>query len=507
MSEVKLRFAPSPTGYLHIGGLRTALFNYLYARHVGGKFILRIEDTDRTRYVEGALENLIQILNWAGLEYDEGPKLIDGKIEEIGGHGPYIQSARVEQGLYARYARQLVEEGKAYYCFCTKERLDQVREEQRDRGETPRYDGHCRNLALAEADRRIAEGEEYVIRLKLPANTDISFEDAIKGKITINTDEMDDQVLIKSDGFPTYHFAVVLDDHFMGITHIVRGEEWISSTPKHVLLYDSFGWERPQYVHLPTVLGQDGKKLSKRNGDVSVELFVNRGYLKDALINYIALLGWAPKDNEEIFPMEKLIEEFDFDRVSKTGGIFDVKKLDWVNGQYIRRMTAEQLAERLRPVLEKAGCIGSAYPQQKVLWATQAYQNHLDRLDQAPEMMRHLFCTVGELSYSTEAQECLADPTAHELIRRFLQKLDEHGKLDPEFAAGVVKQIQNESGIKGKALWFPLRAGLTGQTSGPDFTNTLLVLGEEEIRCRYQFVQQTFVRSDAMSSPAQEEKK
>ncbi|MDD7543170.1 MAG: glutamate--tRNA ligase, partial [Peptoniphilaceae bacterium] len=328
MTTPVVRFAPSPTGYLHIGGLRTALFNYLYARHYEGKFILRIEDTDRTRFVEGALENLIQMLQWAGLDYDEGPVLTQDGLKQTGGNGPYIQSERVDAGLYRRYAEQLIEEGKAYYCFCSEERLNALREAQKQRNETPRYDGHCRQFTLEEARARVAKGEPYVIRMKLPADQDITFHDQIKGDITINTDEMDDQVLIKSDGFPTYHFAVVIDDHFMGVTHVVRGEEWITSTPKHIFLYHCFGWQAPTYVHLPTVLGEDHKKLSKRNGDASVEQYVAKGYLRDALINYIALLGWSPKSNQELLSREDLIREFDFDRVSNTGGIFDIKKLN-----------------------------------------------------------------------------------------------------------------------------------------------------------------------------------
>lgn len=486
MEKVKVRFAPSPTGYLHIGGLRTALYNYLFARHVGGSFILRIEDTDRTRYVEGAIENLLGILDWAGLEIDEGPRLEDGKLVSRGPNGPYIQSERVEQGFYAKYARQLVEEGKAYYCFCSKERIDKVREEQKERGETPRYDGHCRDIPLEEADRRIAAGEEHTVRLKLPAHTDIVFDDLIKGEIRINTDEMDDQVLIKSDGFPTYHFAVVLDDHAMGITHIVRGEEWISSTPKHVFLYDCFGWEKPVFVHLPTVLGTDHKKLSKRNGDVSVELFVEKGYLKDALINYIALVGWSPKDNEEILSMDDMIREFDFDRVSKTGGIFDVKKLDWVNGQYIRAMDARECAGYFKKALVEAGLIDEGYDEEKIFLTSETYRSRLDRFDQVPELTKHLFCKADELVYEDGLEEVLGTAQAHELIDRFLKKLEENGGLTREFADGVVKQIQTEAGVKGKALWFPLRSALTGSTSGPDFGNTLMILGEEEIKSRYE---------------------
>ena len=319
---VRLRFAPSPTGYLHIGGLRTALYNYLYAKQKGGKFLLRIEDTDRTRYVEGAIENLIHELKWAGVEADEGVCLDEnGKITEVGECGPYIQSERVEKGIYNKYAEELIEKGYAYYCFCSKERLDDVKNQQKADGKIPRYDGLCRGVSIEDAKKRIANGESYVIRLKLPENRDIVFEDVIKGRITINTNDMDDQVLIKADGFPTYHFAVVVDDHLMGITHIVRGDEWISSTPKHIYLYEALGFEKPIFVHLPTVLNKSGKKLSKRNDDASVEDFRLKGYLPEALINYLALVGWSPESNEEILSLDEMIKQFSFDRVSKSGGV------------------------------------------------------------------------------------------------------------------------------------------------------------------------------------------
>ncbi len=489
MSEVTLRFAPSPTGYLHIGGLRTALFNYLYARHQGGKFILRIEDTDRTRYVEDALENLLDILHWAGLEYDEGPRYTEDGLVIEGEHGPYIQSQRVEKGIYNKYAEQLIQEGKAYYCFCSKERLDRVREEQKAKGETPRYDGHCRDISLEEAKERIRNGEDYVVRMKLPENTDITFHDRIKGDITINTSEMDDQVIIKSDGFPTYHFAVVIDDHLMGVTHVVRGEEWISSTPKHVFLYQCFGWQMPEYVHLPTVLGEDHKKLSKRNGDVSVGLFIQRGYLKEAILNYIALLGWSPKSNREIMSMEEMIREFDFDRVSNNGGIFDVKKLNWMNQEYIKKMPVEEAMEYIRAYLLHAGLITRDYPEEKLRLLTETYQNRIEHFDQVPEMTQHLFVSADRLKYSDEAVEALNTEEGKQLVALFHEKLANVEELTPDFANGVVKEIQNETGIKGKKLWFPIRAAVVGETSGPDFGNTLLILGKEELLHRLDRVE------------------
>ena len=487
MNQPVLRFAPSPTGYLHIGGLRTALFNYLYARHHGGTFTLRIEDTDRTRFVEGALENLIDILHWSGLDYDEGPKMDEGgAVHEEGDRGPYIQSDRVKEGIYDRYINQLLEEGKAYYCFCSKERIDHVREAQKAAGQTPRYDGHCRVYSLEEARAKVAAGEDYVIRLKLPENHDITFHDAIKGDITINTDEMDDQVLIKSDGFPTYHFAVVVDDHLMGVTHVVRGEEWISSTPKHVFLYQSLGWEAPEYVHLPTVLGNDHKKLSKRQGDVAVEQFRDKGYLPEALINYIALLGWSPKSNQEVLSMEELIREFDFDRISNTGAIFDTKKLNWFNQEYIKKLSPEALTEWVGRSLKKAGLVGEDEDPQKIVLTAETYGNRIEYFDQVPDLTRHLFCQADDLVYEEDAVEAIHSEAGQTVLPLFEEKVRSAESFDRDFAGSIVKTIQNETGIKGKSLWWPVRASVVGSTSGPDFTNTLLILGRDEVLRRLE---------------------
>lgn len=327
----RLRFAPSPTGYVHIGGLRTALYNYLYAKQNEGTYLIRIEDTDQTRLVEGAIEGMIEAMTWAGVMHDEGP-FIDAEtrmITEKGDFGPYIQSNRLD--IYKKHALDLIDKGHAYYCFCSKERLEEVREHQKAEGLTPKYDGHCRSLSNEEIQQKLAAGVDHVVRLKLPENRVIEFNDLIKGTVSVNTNDIDDQVLMKTDGFPTYHMAVVVDDHYMGITHVVRGDEWLISTPKHLYTYEAFGWDPPQFVHLPVILSHTKKKLSKREGDVAVEDFRRRGYLPEALINYIALVGWSPEDGEEIMSMETLISKFSFDRVSKSSGVFDVDKLNWMN--------------------------------------------------------------------------------------------------------------------------------------------------------------------------------
>ncbi|MEB3060537.1 glutamate--tRNA ligase [Parvimonas micra] len=476
---VRLRFAPSPTGYLHIGGLRTALYNYLYAKQKGGKFLLRIEDTDRTRYVEGAIENLIHELKWAGVEADEGVCLDEnGKITEVGECGPYIQSERVEKGIYNKYAEELIENGYAYYCFCSKERLDDVKNQQKADGKIPRYDGLCRGVSIEDAKKRIANGESYVIRLKLPENRDIVFEDVIKGKITINTNDMDDQVLIKADGFPTYHFAVVVDDHLMGITHIVRGDEWISSTPKHIYLYEALGFEKPIFVHLPTVLNKSGKKLSKRNDDASVEDFRLKGYLPEALINYLALVGWSPESNEEILSLDEMVKQFSFDRVSKSGGVFDVDKLDWVNAQYIRKMEVSELAKLVKPYLVKAGFIKEDICEKRLELITKTFQESISRLPEIVEQSRFLFEDVAVEPDALKMRNVEYIEILKEKMKEELSQIEE---MDEETAKGFMKKVQKASGFKGKDLYMPVRALLTGQVHGPELSNILEILGKGEI--------------------------
>ena len=336
---VRTRFAPSPTGFLHIGGLKTALFAYLFAKKNGGDFILRIEDTDQNRYVEGGMEQIIWSLNWGGITYSEGP-------DNGGKYGPYIQSQRKE--IYQKYIKELIDKGYAYYCFCSNERLEEVRKFQNENHLPSKYDRTCLNLSKEEVEKRIASGEKYVIRMKVPDNEAIKFHDLIKGDVEFNSKELDDQVLIKSDGLPTYHFAVVVDDHLMNITHVIRADEWLSSTPKHILLYKYFGWEAPQHAHVPPLLGKDGKKkLSKREGSTSVDQFAEMGYLNEGLVNYLVLSGWNPGTTEEIFTMKQLEEKFDLNRCQKAGAIFDPVRLDWINGQHIRRANLNDFSKSL----------------------------------------------------------------------------------------------------------------------------------------------------------------
>ena len=345
MKKVRTRFAPSPTGYMHIGNLRTALFTYLIAKQNGGDFILRIEDTDQERYVEGAVEVIYKTLKDIGLNWDEGP--------DIGGPvGPYVQSERM--GMFKKYAEELVEKGEAYYCFCDKERLEEVKAIQEASGIMPMYDRHCRNLSKEEVQAKLDAGTPYVIRQKVPLDGEVTFHDVLYGDITVDCSTLDDQILIKTDGMPTYNFANVVDDHLMGITHVVRGNEYLASAPKYNLLYKAFGWEVPEYIHVEHIMKDKQHKLSKRDGDASYEDLMKKGYLKEAVINYIALLGWAPKGENEIFSLDELIKEFDINGLSKSPAIFDPMKLKAINGKYIKALTPEKFAEYAIPYIKQS---------------------------------------------------------------------------------------------------------------------------------------------------------
>lgn len=493
MKEVRLRFAPSPTGYLHIGSLRTALYNYLFAQQKKGKFILRIEDTDQTRLVEDSVENLIQSLEWSGIKYDEGVFIEEGKIVQKGEYGPYIQSERLE--IYKKYVDQLVDSGHAYNCFCTRERLESLRDEQKTKGLVPKYDGLCRSISKEEAKERIANGEEHVVRLKLPKNKDIKFHDIVRGDITINSDDTDDQVLLKSDGFPTYHMAVVVDDHLMKITHIVRGEEWLPSTPKHVYLYEVFGWEQPVYVHLPTVLNKERKKLSKRHGDVSVDDFKAKGYLPEGLINYLALVGWSPEDNEEIFSMEELIEKFTFERVSKAGGIFDNDKLDWVNGHYIRNASVEEITDMAIPYLKEAGLIDDEFVDNNYEWLKiliDSVKESLSTIKETVEKVEFIFNNNVEI-VEEDALKNLETEGLHDILKAIKEELNEIEAIDLDYAKSFMKIIQKKSGVKGKNLFMPTRSVLTGSVHGPDLVSIIYLLGKQNMIQRIEYVEKKYL--------------
>lgn len=490
--SVRVRFAPSPTGYLHIGGLRTALYNYLFAMQQKGTFLLRIEDTDQTRLVPGAVEGLIQALAWAGVSHTEGPMLKgDNTLEEQGAFGPYVQSARLP--IYKEYLERLLENDHAYTCFCTRERLEKLREVQKEQGETPKYDGHCRSIPLAEARARVAAGESHVVRMKLPEDTEVTFEDLVLGQVTVNTSDLDDQVLMKADGYPTYHFAVIVDDNGMGITHVIRGQEWLPSTPKHVLLYQFFGWEAPKFVHLPNILNSDKKKLSKRQGDVAVEDFRQKGYLPEALVNYIALLGWSPEDNTEFFTMDELISHFSLERVSKSGGVFDVNKLNWMNGHYIRLKTPEELCALCMPWLIAEGWIQENESEQKKDWCLRLVKLAQERMHTLADIssFAQLFSGPEVTLENDETLEMLKLEHVPDMLRVFKGKLEAAGAIDEETAKGLMKAVQADTGIKGKNLFMPIRAAISGQLHGPDMNDMMIVIGRDNLIARVDYILKT----------------
>ncbi len=392
---MRTRFAPSPTGFLHVGGLRTALYAYLMARQGNGKFLVRIEDTDQERSVEGAVENMLRTLQWAGLDPDEGVTLEKGMIVQKGSRGPYIQSERLE--LYRKYAEQLLESGAAYYAFDAKEELDAMRDDLlRSGNPAPRYDATVRmrmknSLSLPEEEVRakLQNGEPYVIRMKTDPNRSVTFRDDIRGEVTFQGHTVDDQVLLKSDGFPTYHLAHVVDDHLMDIDIVIRGEEWLSSLPKHLLLFEAFGWNVPRYAHVPLLLNKDRSKLSKRQNDVSAEDYIARGYLPEALLNFLALLGWNPGTTQEVFSLPELIEQFSLERVQKAGAIFDLEKLDWLQGQWIRKFSAEEFSARIRPIV--SGVYAAAAGDQQFAQKASLIQERITFFHEAPAMLAFFY--------------------------------------------------------------------------------------------------------------------
>ncbi|HPC35665.1 MAG TPA: glutamate--tRNA ligase [Candidatus Marinimicrobia bacterium] len=487
---VRTRFAPSPTGFLHVGGLRTALYNFLFARKYDGRFILRIEDTDQRRKVAGAVENLLQTLDWAGLKPDEGP--------QIGGDfGPYIQSERLQ--LYRKYAQELLEKGDAYYCFCSSERLKKLKEWQVAQKIPPRYDNHCRNLSAEEIQRHLYVGEKYVIRMKVPDAGSIEIDDLIRGKVTFPVSQIDDQVLLKSDGYPTYHLANVVDDHLMQISHVIRGEEWLPSTPKHVLLYGYFGWELPQFAHLSLLLNPDKSKLSKRQGDVAVEDYRRKGYLPEALINFLALLGWNPGDDREIFSLDELVHEFSLERVSRSGAIFNIEKLNWMNGIYIRSLSPERLWNYAKPYLEE--CLhqsgvdeGKHWDEARLKAVLNSVKDGLSNLSEIPQKTAFYF--ASSIAYEApEIQEYLTTPESVAVLKTLIPLIDsaklcETGRTESDFGSdsfiAAVRNVQKATGIKGKPLWMTLRVALTGTTQGPEIHQIAGIIGLETCKKRLE---------------------
>lgn len=467
--KVRTRYAPSPTGSMHVGNLRTALYEYLVAKSQGGTFVLRIEDTDRERYVEGAVDIIYNTLKSAGISHDEGP--------DVGGDfGPYVQSERKD--MYLPYAQQLIDEGKAYRCFCTKERLEKLQEDSVGGG----YDRHCRDIPKEESDRLAAQGVPFVIRQKMPLEGSTTFEDAVYGSITVENSELQDQILIKTDGYPTYNFANVIDDHTMGITHVVRGSEYLSSTPKYNLLYEAFGWEIPTYIHLPLIMGKDEdgnvSKLSKRHGSTSFEDLVKEGYLPQAIINYIALLGWCPKDNQEIFSMDELIGVFSVDGISKSPAIFDYDKLEWMNGEYIKRMSLDEFAAVAEPYL-KQGIKNESIDLKKV---AAILQQRVTRLTQIPDMISFFDVQPEyekELFVNKKSKTNLENSPV--VLQMVIDKLKALESWDHDSIHDCLINLAQEQGLKNGTVMWPARIAVSGKTVTPGGAIEILdILGREE---------------------------
>ncbi len=475
MTQVRTRFAPSPTGFMHLGGLRTALYNYLFAKKNGGKFILRIEDTDQERYVEGATEVIYDTLKGCGMNWDEGP--------DVGGdYGPYVQSER--KSLYLPYAKQLIEKGAAYYCFCTREELDARREGAEKRGEVFKYDKHCLHLAKEEIEAKLAADTPYVIRLNAPTTGESTYDDVVFGKITFPNDTLDDMVLIKADGMPTYNFANVVDDHLMGITHVMRGMEYLSSTPKYNLLYNAFGWEIPQYIHLTTVMRDAHHKLSKRDGDAYYSDFISKGYLKEALINYLALVGWNPGDDREFFTMDELVEAFDIHRLNNAPGIFDVNKLTWFNAHYIAQMDFDKYLEQATPWFDKV-LAGKNIDYRRL---AELMQSRTEVFNRIPDMVAFLTVLPDyELSLFENKKQKSSLETAKEVLPLCLDLL----KALPEWTESaihdaIMAKIPEWGKKNGTVLW-ALRIAISGQMSTPGGAFEIAyLLGRDETIARIE---------------------
>ena len=478
-NKIRTRFAPSPTGYLHIGGLRTALYEYIFARQNKGDFILRIEDTDQTREVEGAVENLLKSLKWAGLEAKEGVFLDnDGKVAERGNFGPYTQSERLE--IYQKYAQELVNKDRAYYCFCDVDRLAGLRSQQQAGGQPGHYDRYCLKLTTEAIKNKLDQSEKYVIRLKTPAHQEVKFMDEVRGEIKFNSQEIDDQIILKSDGWPTYHLASVVDDHLMDINYVIRGEEWLPSTPKHILLYEAFGWTAPQFAHLPLLLNPDKSKLSKRQGDVAVEDYRDQGYLPEALLNFVALLGWNPGTEQEIFSLDELVKVFDVKKVHKAGAVFNREKLDWFNSEYIKKLKPADFKKIARPYLQKNISTVSSDLNLDKLFAIE--QQRINKLSEIGEGLKFIF--TNKLEY--DHQKLVWKKSTSELTLKNLQSLVIELEKYPDGdwqAESLEKKIRLfivDSGLQnGDVLW-PMRFALTGEEKSPTPFEVAAIIGKNK---------------------------
>ncbi len=473
MTKIRTRYAPSPTGRMHVGNLRSALYEFLIAKHDNGSFMLRIEDTDQERYVEGAVDIIYRTMKKTGLIHDEGP-------DKDGGYGPYVQSERMKTGIYMKYAKELIDKGQAYYCFCDKERLSSLKQSIDTSDNTKEitvYDKHCLSLSKEEVEANLKAGIPYVIRQNNPTEGTTTFHDELYGDITVDNAELDDMILIKSDGYPTYNFANVVDDHTMNITHVVRGNEYLSSSPKYVRLYEAFGWEVPAYVHLPLITDENHKKLSKRSGHSSFEDLIEQGFLTEAVVNYIALLGWSPEDNREIFTLDELIKEFDYRRISKSPAVFDIVKLKWMNGEYLKAMDFDAFYELAEPYLKEA--LTKDFDLKKIAAMVKT------RIEVFPDIAE-LVDFFNELpEYNTEMyahkKMKTTEESSLEVLKELLPRLEAHEEYTNDALFGVLTNYVEEKGCKnGFAIW-PLRTAVSGKQMTPaGATEIMEILGKEE---------------------------
>ena len=480
-SAVRVRYAPSPTGVPHVGNVRTALFNWLFARHHGGSFIVRIEDTDVARTEPGAAQAIVESLSWLGLDWDEGPEPTGHG--ERGEYGPYFQSRRTEMGIYREHVDRLIASGHAYVCSCSPERLDEIRRRQRERGEPTRYDRLCRNLSDAERADLVASGAPHVVRFKIPLGGETAFDDLIRGHVSFQNSVLDDHILLKSDEYPTYHLAHVVDDHLMEISHVLRAEEWVSSTPRHVLLYRAFGWEPPAFAHLPIILGPDRAKLSKRHGATSLLEYRDRGYLPEAMMNFLTLLGWSLDDKTEIFSQSDLVAHFSIERIGSAGAIFNAEKLEWMNGVYLRQMPRDEVARRMTPFLESGlpDGIPRPIPQDYLASIVPLVQDRLKTLDQSAALTEFFF--VDGLSHDPEmlVPKKMDRNGALAALETASARLEALADFDAATLEGMLRPLAEELGLKTGQLFGTLRVAVTGRTAAPPLFETMAVLGRE--RC------------------------
>lgn len=472
-NKIKVRFAPSPTGPFHIGGARSALFNWLVARHAGGQFLVRIEDTDLNRSSRESEENIKESMRWLGLDWDEG-------IDVGGPNGPYRQTERL--AIYQKEIQRLISEGKAYYCYCTQEELEAERKAQLAEGKTPVYGGHCRHLTAEEKARYEAEGRKPVVRLRVPEGETIAFDDMVRGHVEFQSSGVGDFIIMKSDGIPVYNFAVVVDDALMGITHVIRAEEHLSNTPRQIAIYHALGYDVPEFGHISLILGADHKKMSKRHGATSVTAYKDMGYLPDAVVNYLALLGWAPKGEQEIFSREELIRSFSMDRVSSNDAVFDIEKLNWINFQYMKQLSPEALLDFVLPFLEKAGYVEEPLAEEKRAWLQQVVWYVRDRISygaEAPAQVKMFFEDVPPFT-DPEVVSILKTDSSPVILKAFIEALEALPDFTEEAVTACFKAVMKSTGIKGRAAFEPARIALTGVTKGPGMYEMIVLFGREK---------------------------